>query len=157
VPQERPGGNRDNTVNVQARDDGRPVRFVWRGRLYTVRAILEHWIVNREWWQDPDPLGHSGPSGPEPAQPDPAQLQPDHPELGLPEPGVPEPSHPEPELPEPNIPQPGVPEPAQPQPGLPGLEFWRVEASPGQGMAARVYELRRDAAIDAWTLRLGAP
>lgn len=39
-------------VNVQARDDGRPVRFVWRGRLYTVRAILEHWVVNREWWQD---------------------------------------------------------------------------------------------------------
>src|ERR1700746_3121896 len=23
-------------VNVQARDDGRPARFVWRGRLYTV-------------------------------------------------------------------------------------------------------------------------
>jgi hypothetical protein len=41
-------------VNVQARDDGRPVRFVWRGRLYTVRAILEHWLISREWWQDPE-------------------------------------------------------------------------------------------------------
>ena len=40
-------------VNVQARDDGRPARFVWRGRLYTVRAILEHWVINREWWADP--------------------------------------------------------------------------------------------------------
>jgi Domain of unknown function (DUF6504) len=39
-------------VHVQARDDGRPVRFVWRDRLYTVRAILEHWVINREWWQD---------------------------------------------------------------------------------------------------------
>ena len=84
-------------VNVQARDDGRPARFVWRGRLYTVRAILEHWVINREWWQDPEA-----------------------------------------------------------EPGQPELEFWRIEASPGQGMTADVYELRRDAATDAWTLRLGA-
>ena len=82
-------------ANVQARDDGRPARFVWRGRLYTVRAILEHWVINREWWQDP---------GAEAGQPE--------------------------------------------------LEFWRVEASPGQGMTAGVYELRRDAATDAWTLRI---
>jgi hypothetical protein len=40
-------------VNVQARDDGRPARFVWRSRLYSVRAILEHWVINREWWRDP--------------------------------------------------------------------------------------------------------
>jgi Family of unknown function (DUF6504) len=84
-------------VNVQPRDDGRPARFVWRGRLYTVRAILEHWVINREWWQDPEA-----------------------------------------------------------EPGRPELEFWRVEAAPGQGMTAEVYELRRDAATDAWTLRLGA-
>jgi len=93
-------------VNVQARDDGRPARFVWRGRLYTVRAILEHWVINREWWQDPEASGPSGPSGPEAGQPE--------------------------------------------------LEFWRVEAAPGQGMAAGVYELRRDVATGAWTLRLGA-
>jgi len=84
-------------VNVQARDDGRPARFVWRGRLYTVRAILEHWVINREWWQDPEA-----------------------------------------------------------EPGRPELEFWRVEAAPGQGMAAGVYELRRDIATDAWTLRHSA-
>ena len=41
-------------VNVRARPDGRPTRFVWRGRLYAVRVILEHWVINREWWQDPD-------------------------------------------------------------------------------------------------------
>jgi hypothetical protein len=105
-------------VNVQARDDGRPVRFVWRGRLYTVRAILEHRVINREWWQDP---GSAPPSGPEPRQPESCQ-----------------------------------PEPRQPEPRQPELEFWRVEASPGQGMAAGIYELRRDAATDAWTVRLGA-
>ena len=66
-------------VEVQARDDGRPLRFVWRSRLYTVRAILEHWVINREWWRDP---GDSGP-----------------PATG---------------------------------PGQPELEFWRVEAAPGQ-------------------------
>ena len=82
-------------VNVQARDDGRPARFVWRGRLYTVRAILEHWVFNREWWQDP------------------------------------------------------AAEPSQHE-----LEFWRVEASPGPGATAGVYELRRDAAASTWTLRL---
>jgi Family of unknown function (DUF6504) len=118
-------------VNVQARDDGRPVRFVWRGRLYTVRAILEHWIVNREWWQDPEP----------PAPPAPEQ----------PEPGRPQPGQSEPGQPRPDQPRPGQPRPDQPRLEL---EFWRVEASPGEGMAAGIYELRRDAATDAWTLRV---
>jgi Family of unknown function (DUF6504) len=83
-------------VNVQARDDGRPVRFVWRGRLYTVQAILEHWVINREWWREPDVPG---------------------------------------------------------EPGQPELEFWRVQASPGQGLMAGIYELRRQSATGAWTLR----
>ena len=47
-------------VNVQARDDGRPARFVWRGRLYTVHAILEHWVINREWWREPADPGNAG-------------------------------------------------------------------------------------------------
>jgi hypothetical protein len=88
-------------VNVRARDDGRPTRFVWRGRLYTVRAILEHWVINREWWREPANPGN-----------------------------------------------PGVP-------GEPELEFWRVEASAGQGMTPVVFELRRAAATTAWTLRQG--
>src|SRR5579863_3318145 len=83
-------------VNVQARDDGRPARFVWRGRLYTVHAIVEHWVINREWWQDPEA-----------------------------------------------------------EPGQPELEFWRVEASLGPGLAAGVYELRREVATGHWTLRRG--
>lgn len=83
-------------VDVQARNDGRPTRFVWRSRLYTVRAILEHWVINREWWRDPEA-----------------------------------------------------------EPGQPELEFWRVEASPGPATTPGVYELRREPATDAWTLRRG--
>jgi hypothetical protein len=79
---------------VRAKDDGRPLRFVWRGRLYVVRVILEHWVISREWWRDPA-------AGP----------------------------------------------------GQPELEYWRVEAAPGQGAPARMYELRRDPAAGTWTIR----
>jgi hypothetical protein len=89
-------------VEVQARDDGRPLRFVWRSRLYTVRAILEHWVINREWWRDPVDSG-----------------------------------------------------PPAAGPGQPELEFWRVEAAPGQGMPPGVYELRREFPVGTWTLRRG--
>ena len=84
------------SVQVHARADGRPLRFVWRSRLYVVRAILEHWVISREWWRDP---------------------------VGA-------------------------------EPGQPELEFWRVEAAPGQGMTPEVYELRQDAATGTWTLRV---
>lgn len=40
-------------MNVWARA-GRPVRFVWRGRLYTVLRVLEHWVASREWWAQED-------------------------------------------------------------------------------------------------------
>ncbi len=30
---------------------GRPARFVWRGRLYAVLGVLDHWVVSREWWR----------------------------------------------------------------------------------------------------------
>ena len=85
------------SVQVHARADGRPLRFVWRSRLYTVRAILEHWVIS-------------------------PQTRPDRPDTG---------------------------------PGQPELEFWRVEAAPGPGTTARVCELRRETAANAWTLRLG--
>ncbi|MBO0809572.1 MAG: nucleotidyltransferase [Actinobacteria bacterium] len=31
--------------------DGRPVRFAWRGRPYTVLRVLDRWLISREWWQ----------------------------------------------------------------------------------------------------------
>ena len=43
-------------VEVQTREDGRPTRFVWRGRLYTVRWVIEHWVINQEQWQEPKPV-----------------------------------------------------------------------------------------------------
>jgi len=86
-------------VEVRAKADGRPVRFVWRSRVYVVRAILEHWVINREWWRDPGAGTETGA-------------------------------------------------------GQPELEFWRVEAAPGQGMPSEVCELRQDLATGAWTLRL---
>jgi hypothetical protein len=30
----------------------RPEAFVWRGRLYVVRAVLDHWQERRPWWRD---------------------------------------------------------------------------------------------------------
>jgi uncharacterized protein DUF6504 len=86
-------------VEVHARPDGRPVRFAWRSRRYTVQAILEHWVTSREWWRDPGEAGGAGEAwGPE-------------------------------------------------------LEFWRVEAAPGPGVTPGVYELRRQTATSAWTMR----
>lgn len=80
-------------VAVQTRDDGRPARFAWRGRRYAVRSIAEHWVVNREWWREPDAAT-----------------------------------------------------------ARPEMEFWRVEASTGQGMPSGSYELRRDVAAGDWSL-----
>lgn len=34
---------------------GRPSRFVWRGRLYTVLRVLEHWVTTRDWYRDRNP------------------------------------------------------------------------------------------------------
>jgi hypothetical protein len=44
------------SVEVQTREDGRPVGFTWRGRLYTVIAVQEHWMVNRDWWREAAPV-----------------------------------------------------------------------------------------------------
>ena len=56
-------GTYGEPVQVKARPDGRPVRFVWRSRLYTVRAIWEHWVINREWWREPADSGEAGEAG----------------------------------------------------------------------------------------------
>lgn len=44
------------SVDVQAGQDGRPARFVWRGRRYAVCDVQEHWVVNRDWWRDFGPV-----------------------------------------------------------------------------------------------------
>ncbi|MGP7996920.1 MAG: DUF6504 family protein [Streptosporangiaceae bacterium] len=35
--------------------DGKPARFAWRGRLYTVLEVLDHWVASREWWRQQNP------------------------------------------------------------------------------------------------------
>jgi hypothetical protein len=41
-------------VDVWIRD-GRPSKFVWRGRLYAVLDVLDHWAISREWWKQQNP------------------------------------------------------------------------------------------------------
>jgi hypothetical protein len=37
-------------VRVAGQPDDAPMSFLWRGRLYVVRAVLGHWHERREWW-----------------------------------------------------------------------------------------------------------
>ena len=34
-------------------EDG-PQQFLWRGRLWKVRAVLAHWVETGPWWQSTD-------------------------------------------------------------------------------------------------------
>jgi hypothetical protein len=36
-------------IDVRRRDDA-PAQFLWRSRLYVVKAVLEHWFQSGEWW-----------------------------------------------------------------------------------------------------------
>jgi hypothetical protein len=33
------------------RRDSAPTQFLWRGRLYVVREVLDHWLRSGAWWQ----------------------------------------------------------------------------------------------------------
>ena len=33
--------------------EGGPEQFLWRGRLWKVRAVLAHWVETGPWWQSP--------------------------------------------------------------------------------------------------------
>jgi hypothetical protein len=42
------------SVQVRACTSGSvfgPEQFIWRGRLYVVRAVLAHWIEGGSWWR----------------------------------------------------------------------------------------------------------
>ena len=47
-------------IQVWTDDNGRPTRFAWRGRLFTVLAVLEHREISHEWWRRKGP-GDPGP------------------------------------------------------------------------------------------------
>ncbi|WP_193610407.1 DUF6504 family protein [Nocardioides lijunqiniae] len=42
----------DDPVEVRKGGDG-PEQFLWRGRLWKVRAVLAHWVETGPWWQSP--------------------------------------------------------------------------------------------------------
>ena len=44
----------DDPVEVRRRDD-EPAEFLWRGRLYVVRAVLARWVETGAWWQTAAP------------------------------------------------------------------------------------------------------
>lgn len=46
-------------VEVWTSDDGRPTRFVWRGRLHTVLQVLEHWVTTRGWLRESESDGET--------------------------------------------------------------------------------------------------
>lgn len=54
-----------------ARRDAEPAQFLWRGRLYVVRAVLGHWFEAGVWWRAPGAVsllsGDDGPAGAAPA------------------------------------------------------------------------------------------
>ena len=39
-----------DAVEVRRRDDV-PAEFLWRGRLYSVRTVLAHWVEAGGWWR----------------------------------------------------------------------------------------------------------
>ncbi|HEY3001278.1 MAG TPA: DUF6504 family protein [Kribbellaceae bacterium] len=36
---------------------GAPEQFLWRGRLWRVCAVREHWVESADWWQAGDAAG----------------------------------------------------------------------------------------------------
>jgi uncharacterized protein DUF6504 len=119
-------------VEVQTREDGRPVRFTWRDRRYTVIAVQEHWMVNRDWWRESAPL---------PARP---ELQ-----FWRVEASAGQGSH----LPGGQSPRMGGSRPPSPLAPVPPESLPDEEARVYRTGTTGIYELRRDIAADAWTLR----
>jgi Family of unknown function (DUF6504) len=54
----------DDPVEVRRRDD-EPTEFLWRDRLWVVRAVLARWVETGAWWQAAVPAGAGipGPTG----------------------------------------------------------------------------------------------
>ena len=46
----------DDPVEVRRRDD-EPAEFLWRDRLWVVRAVLARWVETGAWWQSAVPAG----------------------------------------------------------------------------------------------------
>jgi hypothetical protein len=126
---------RGEPVEVWLRD-GRPVRFVWRGRMYTVMFVLERRLL---------PAADRAVAEPVVAAPDPAAPDLAPPDLAPPDLARPDPAPPDlaPKDPAPTGPADLV---------VDGRECWRVEATPERTLPPATYELCHDLAADRWLL-----
>ncbi|MEI2764245.1 MAG: DUF6504 family protein [Dermatophilaceae bacterium] len=52
VPSRVPDDLADDVGERPGPVPGQPEAFLWRGRLYVVRAVLGHWRERRAWWHD---------------------------------------------------------------------------------------------------------
>lgn len=41
----------DDPVEVRRGETEGPDQFLWRGRLWKVRAVIAHWVETAPWWQ----------------------------------------------------------------------------------------------------------
>lgn len=48
----------DDPVEVRRGEAQDPDQFLWRGRLWKVRAVVAHWVETAPWWQ----TGAGGPA-----------------------------------------------------------------------------------------------
>ena len=44
----------DDPVDVRKGPEESPEQFLWRGKLWKVRAVLAHWVETGSWWQSAD-------------------------------------------------------------------------------------------------------
>ncbi len=51
-----------------ARGSEGPEQFLWRGRLWKVRAVLAHWVETGPWWQSAGARAVIGTDDPAPAE-----------------------------------------------------------------------------------------
>jgi hypothetical protein len=52
VPVTGDTGDDDRTTPSGDTGEQVPTAFLWRGRLYVVRAVLGHWSQRRPWWRE---------------------------------------------------------------------------------------------------------
>lgn len=45
-------------IVVTTGQNGLPERFIWRRKVYRIRALLDYWFWSGDWWTTPQLRGH---------------------------------------------------------------------------------------------------